>query len=202
MRPKPAIVGNCQGGWAAMMLAAASPDDTGPVVVVGAPMSYWGGAWSEGDGDNPMRYAGGLLGGTWLASLTSDLGAGKFDGAWLVQNFENLNPANTFWDKYYHVFANVDTEPPRFLEFERWWGGYFLMNREEIEWITQNLFVGNRLWSGRMQGRRGGASTCATSRCRSCCSHRWATTSRRRSRPSTGWPTCTAAPRRSRRAAR
>ena len=28
--PKPAIVGNCQGGWAAMMLAAADPDDTGP----------------------------------------------------------------------------------------------------------------------------------------------------------------------------
>jgi pimeloyl-ACP methyl ester carboxylesterase len=153
---KPAIIGNCQGGWAAMMLAAANPEDTGPIVIVGAPMSYWGGAWREGEGDNPMRYAGGLLGGTWLASLTSDLGAGKFDGAWLVQNFEYLNPANTFWDKYYQVFANVDTEPPRFLEFERWWGGYFLMNREEIEWITQNLFVGNRLWSGTMQAGGGG----------------------------------------------
>jgi pimeloyl-ACP methyl ester carboxylesterase len=146
--PKPAIVGNCQGGWAAMMLAAANPDDTGPIVINGAPMSYWGGAWSEGEGDNPMRYSGGLLGGTWLASLVSDLGAGKFDGAWLVQNFENLNPANTFWDKYYHLYANVDSEPPRFLEFERWWGGFYLMNREEIEWITKNLFVGNKLWSG------------------------------------------------------
>jgi pimeloyl-ACP methyl ester carboxylesterase len=154
--PKPAIVGNCQGGWAAMMLAAANPDDTGPIVINGAPMSYWGGAWQEGEGDNPMRYAGGLLGGTWLASLTSDVGAGKFDGAWLVQNFENLNPANTFWDKYYHVFANVDTEPPRFLEFERWWGGFYLMNREEIEWITQNLFVGNKLWSGTVKSGASG----------------------------------------------
>jgi pimeloyl-ACP methyl ester carboxylesterase len=144
--PKPAVVGNCQGGWSAMMLAASSPEDTGPVVVVGAPMSYWGGAWSEDIGDNPMRYAAGLLGGTWLASLASDLGNGKFDGAWLVQNFENLNPANTFWNKYYQVFANVDTEAARFVEFERWWGGYFLLNAEEIEWITQNLFVGNRLW--------------------------------------------------------
>jgi pimeloyl-ACP methyl ester carboxylesterase len=154
--PKPAIVGNCQGGWAAMMLAAANPDDTGPIVINGAPMSYWGGAWQEGEGDNPMRYAGGLLGGTWLASLTSDLGNGKFDGAWLVQNFESLNPANTFWDKYYHVFANVDTEPPRFLEFERWWGGFYLMNREEIEWITQNLFVGNKLWSGTVKSGASG----------------------------------------------
>jgi pimeloyl-ACP methyl ester carboxylesterase len=149
--PKPALIGNCQAGWAAMMLAAASPEDVGPLVVVGAPMSYWGGAWREGEGDNPMRYAGGLLGGTWLASLVSDLGDGKFDGAWLVQNFENLNPANTFWDKYYNVFANIDSEAGRFLDFERWWGGYFLLNREEIEWITQNLFVGNKLWSGTMK---------------------------------------------------
>ncbi|HZX91273.1 MAG TPA: DUF3141 domain-containing protein [Rudaea sp.] len=155
--PKPALVGNCQGGWAAMMLAAASPDDTGPIVINGAPMSYWGGAFNEDEGDNPMRYSGGLLGGTWLASLFSDLGAGKFDGAWLVQNFENLNPANTFWDKYYHVFANIDTEPPRFLDFERWWGGFYLMNTEEIEWITQNLFVGNKLWSGTVKSGTGAA---------------------------------------------
>jgi pimeloyl-ACP methyl ester carboxylesterase len=153
--PKPAIVGNCQGGWAAMMLAAADPDDTGPIVINGAPMSYWGGAWQEGGGDNPMRYSGGMLGGTWLASLTSDLGNGVFDGAHLVENFENLNPANTFWDKYYHLYANVDTEPPRFLEFERWWGGFYLMNKEEIEWITRNLFVGNKLWSGETKAKGG-----------------------------------------------
>jgi hypothetical protein len=43
---KPAVTGNCQGGWAAMMLAAANPD-----------------------------------------------------GAWLVEDFEHLDPANTFFDK-------------------------------------------------------------------------------------------------------
>ncbi|TFW27151.1 DUF3141 domain-containing protein [Massilia horti] len=155
--PKPAIVGNCQGGWAAMMISASAPEDTGPVVINGAPMSYWGGAWSEGEGDNPMRYSGGMLGGTWLASLMADLGNGKFDGAWLVQNFENLNPANSLWDKYYHLYANVDTEPPRFLEFEHWWGGYYLMNREEIEWITKNLFVGNKLWTGDVKSASGNA---------------------------------------------
>jgi pimeloyl-ACP methyl ester carboxylesterase len=145
---KPAIIGNCQGGWAAMMLAASHPEDTGPIVINGAPMSYWGGSWEDGPSDNPMRYAGGMLGGTWMSSMASDLGAGLFDGAYLVQNFENLNPANTFWDKYYKVYSKIDTEVPRFLEFERWWGGFYLMNREEIEWITQNLFVGNKLWTG------------------------------------------------------
>ncbi|HVL07683.1 MAG TPA: DUF3141 domain-containing protein [Burkholderiaceae bacterium] len=154
---KPALIGNCQGGWAAMMLAASGPDETGPIVINGAPMSYVSGAWSEGEGDNPMRYAGGLLGGTWLASFCADLGNGKFDGAYLVQNFEDLNPANALWDKPYNLYRNVDTEPPRYLEFERWWGGYYLMNREEIEWITRNLFVGNKLWSGDVKSSAGKA---------------------------------------------
>ena len=141
---KPVLIGNCQGGWAVMMLAAARPDMTGPLVINGAPMSYWAG----NDGDNPMRYAGGLLGGSWLSLLASDLGGGKFDGAHLVENFEALNPANTFFDKYYHLFDNIDVEPERFLDFERWWGGYYLMNEEEIRWIVNNLFIGNKLTQG------------------------------------------------------
>ena len=56
-----------------------------------------------------MRYTGGLLGGTWLTALMGDLGAGKFDGAWLVSNFENLNPANTYWTKQYNLYAKIDT---------------------------------------------------------------------------------------------
>jgi pimeloyl-ACP methyl ester carboxylesterase len=146
--PRPALVGNCQGGWATMLLAAARPDLTGPVVINGAPMSYWSGSWSGGEGENPMRYLGGLLGGAWLALLTSDLGNGMVDGANFVANFERLNPANTLWTKYYHLFANVDTEPPRFRQFERWWGGYFLMNEAEVRWLVNNLFVGNRLARG------------------------------------------------------
>ncbi|HEX6794307.1 MAG TPA: alpha/beta fold hydrolase, partial [Casimicrobiaceae bacterium] len=142
--PKPVLVGNCQGGWAVMMLAAARPDIAGPLVVNAAPMSYWAG----NDGDNPMRYAGGLLGGTWLSLFASDLGGGKFDGAHLVENFENLNPANTYWAKYYHLFDRVDDEAERFLDFERWWGGFYLMNEEEIRWIVKNLFIGNKLAQG------------------------------------------------------
>src|SRR6478609_1722169 len=141
---KPVLVGNCQGGWAVMMLAAARPDIAGALVINGAPMSYWAG----NDGDNPMRYAGGLLGGAWVSLFASDLGGGKFDGAHLVENFESLNPANTYWEKYYRLFDDVDDEAQRFLEFERWWGGYYLMNEEEIRWIVNNLFIGNKLSQG------------------------------------------------------
>ncbi len=152
-RGKPVIIGNCQGGWAAMLVGALDPDRAGPIVVNGAPMSYWAG----NDAENPMRYAGGILGGAWTALLASDLGGGKFDGAYLVDNFEYLNPANTFFTKYYSLFSRIDTEPERFLEFERWWGGYFLMNTEEIRWIVENLFVGNRLAEGDAQWAEGQA---------------------------------------------
>ena len=114
-------------------------------------MSYWAGV----RGKHPMRYSGGLLGGTWLASLAGDLGHGKFDGSHLVTNFEQLDLANTYWTKLYNLYAKVDTEQQRFLEFERWWGGHFLLNKAEMEWITQNLFVGNRLTAGEVTTAEG-----------------------------------------------
>ena len=138
---KPCVIGNCQAGWAVMMLAAVRPELFGPIIVPGSPLSYWAGV----KGENPMRYTGGLLGGSWLTALTGDLGAGKFDGAALVGNFENLDPANTYWSKNYNLWSKVDTEAERFLEFETWWGGHVNLNAEEMQWIADQLFIGNRL---------------------------------------------------------
>jgi tellurite resistance protein len=144
---KPVVVGNCQAGWAIMMMTAAAPHDVGIVAIAGSPLSYWAGI----EGMNPMRYTGGLLGGTWLTSLAGDLGNGKFDGAHLVQNFEGLDPANTFWGKLYNLYSKVDTEEPRYLGFEKWWSGYFFTTREEMRGITDELFVGNKLTRGTIQ---------------------------------------------------
>ncbi|HSR77668.1 MAG TPA: DUF3141 domain-containing protein [Xanthobacteraceae bacterium] len=141
---KPCVIGNCQAGWAVMMLAGVRPELFGPIIAAGSPLSYWNGV----HGRNPMRYSGGLLGGSWLTALTGDLGNGKFDGAWLVQNFENLNPSNTLWTKQYNVYSKVDTEGPRYLGFERWWGGHINLNAEEMQFIVDELFVGNKLVAG------------------------------------------------------
>ena len=144
---KPCVVGNCQAGWAVMMLAAIRPELFGPIIVAGSPLSYWAGV----RGKNPMRYSGGLLGGSWLTALTSDLGHGKFDGAGLVQNFENQNPANTLWSKQYNLYSKIDTEAARYLGFEKWWGGHVNLNAEEIQFIVDELFIGNNLAAGRIQ---------------------------------------------------
>jgi len=143
----PCVIGNCQAGWAVMMLAALRPELFGPIIIAGSPLSYWAGV----RGKNPMRYSGGLLGGSWLTALTSDLGHGKFDGAWLVQNFENQNPANTLWTKQYNLYSKIDTEAPRYLGFERWWGGHVNLNAEEIQFIVDELFIGNNLAAGTIQ---------------------------------------------------
>jgi hypothetical protein len=148
---KPVIIANCQAGWQIMMMAAIRPDLAGPIMLAGSPLSYWAGV----HGRNPLRYLGGVLGGTWMTALAGDLGNGIFDGAHLVANFESLNPANTYWDKGYNVYSKVDTERDRFLDFETWWGSPVLLNAEEMQWIADNLFVGNRLSSGQIRTSHG-----------------------------------------------
>ncbi|MET4805024.1 DUF3141 domain-containing protein [Limibacillus sp. MBR-115] len=143
----PVLYGNCQAGWAATLLASDCEGLAGPVVLNGSPLSYWAGE----AGVNPMRVAGGLLGGAWLSHFTADLGGGRFDGAWLAQNFENLKPEKAIWEKYANLFHAVDSEEERFLEFERWWNGFYFLSREEIVAIVENLFIGNKLERGELR---------------------------------------------------
>jgi hypothetical protein len=76
---------------------------------------------------------------------------GRFDGAWLAQNFENLKPEKAIWEKYADLFTKVDSERERFLEFERWWNGFYFLSREEILAIVENLFIGNQLEQGQFR---------------------------------------------------
>ena len=79
---KPCVIGNCQAGWAIMMLAAIRPELFGPLIIAGTPLSYWAGV----RGKNPMRYARSRRK---LDDALPRPRAGKFDGAGLVQNFES-----------------------------------------------------------------------------------------------------------------
>ena len=143
---KPCVIGNCQAGWAVMLLAAVRPELFGPIIVAGTPLSFWAGL----KGQNPSRYSGGMVGGSWLTALISDIGGGKFDGGHLVSGFDNLDPANSLWSKYYHLWANIDTEASKFLEFEKWWGGHADLSAEEMQWIVDELFVGNRMATAKL----------------------------------------------------
>jgi len=143
----PVLYGNCQAGWAVTLLSAHCQGLIGPAVLNGSPLSYWAGE----PGVNPMRVMGGFVGGVWLAHFLADLNQDRFDGAWLVQNFESLKPGYAIWDKYAHLFARIDTEAGRFLDFERWWNGFYRLSGEEIVSIVEDLFIGNKLEQGQVR---------------------------------------------------
>ncbi|MCP3397100.1 DUF3141 domain-containing protein [Bradyrhizobium sp. CCGB20] len=136
----PAIIGNCQAGWATLVMAATNPDLTGPITINGSPVS----AVSGNIGDNTFRYIAGIFGGVWIPMFLCDLGKGMFDGANLIHNFELLNPERLFL-KYADLFRDVDTARESFLATERWWASFCLLHENEICWILENLFIGNRL---------------------------------------------------------
>ena len=149
--PRPFAIGNCQAGYQTLMVAMLRPDLFGPCLVAGSPMSYWQGV----HGKNPMRYSGGLLGGSWLTAMTSDLGNGKIDGTWLVLNFDSLNPANWLWGKQYEVYTHIDTGAQRYLEFEKWWGDFIQLNGDELQFLVDNLFIGDKLTRNQLQSHDG-----------------------------------------------
>jgi hypothetical protein len=149
--PRPFAIGNCQAGYQTLMVAMLRPDLFGPCLVAGSPMSYWQGV----HGKNPMRYTGGLLGGSWLTAMTSDLGNGKIDGTGLILNFDSLNPANWLWGKQYEVYANIDTGGERYLEFETWWGDFIQLGGDELQYLVDNLFIGDKLTRNQLRSSDG-----------------------------------------------
>ncbi len=149
--PRPFAIGNCQAGYQTLMVAMLRPDLFGPCLVAGSPMSYWQGV----HGKNPMRYSGGLLGGSWLTAMTSDLGNGKFDGTGLILNFDLLNPANWLWGKQYQVYSHIDTDAERYLKFEKWWGDFVQLNGDELQFLVDNLFIGDKLTRNQLQSQGG-----------------------------------------------
>ena len=155
--PKPAIIGNCQGGWAAMMLAASDQD--------------------EHRSDRDQRRADVLLGrrvdrrrrrqpdalfrrpaGRHVA-LLAYRGHGRRHLRRRVPGRGTSRP-----ESGQHVLGQV--LPPlckcryraaALSRIRALVAGSTFMNREEIEWITRNLFVGNKLWTGATQGLGGKA---------------------------------------------
>ena len=148
---KPCLIGNCQAGWQIALMSSLHPELAGVLILAGAPLSYWAGK----HGGTPARYAAGMMGGSWINAFLNDLGDGFFDGAWLVSSFESNNPAHTYWQKSYDVYTKIDTEGPRYLAFERWWGNPILLGGEEMQFIADELFIGDKLATAQIQSTSG-----------------------------------------------
>ena len=118
-----------------MMLAALRPDSFGPIVISpGAPLSYWQGV----HGKYPMRYSGGLMGGEPGLPRSPAISAPASSMALGSCRISKIRTRQThFGPKQYNLYSKIDTEAPRYLGFERWWGSHVSLNaEEEIQFIV------------------------------------------------------------------
>ena len=50
---------------------------------------------------------------------------------------------------------HVDTDAERYLEFEKWWGDFIQLNGDELQFLVDNLFIGDKLTRNQLQSRDG-----------------------------------------------
>ena len=50
---------------------------------------------------------------------------------------------------------NIDTGAERFLKFEKWWGDFIQLNGDELQFLVDNLFIGDKLTRNQLQSRDG-----------------------------------------------
>ncbi len=183
------MIGNCQAGWAVMMLAALRPELFGPIIIAGSPLSYWAGV----RGQYPMRYSRRparrqLADGARRRSRRRHLRR-RLAGA----EFREPEPGQHALDASSTISSPRSTpRPSATSSFEKWWGGHVTLNAEEIQFIVDELFVGNKLAAGEIRTSDGTADRPAQHPLadRRVLLAR-ATTSPRRSRRSTGSSTST-----------
>ncbi len=140
-----AFIGNCQAGWQ-MALSSSTPAGLpGPIVPVGAPLSYW----SRGAKSNSLRYTGGICLGTWLPLFLGDIGDGIIDGLPPL-NFELFDiDRHPILDSLKWL-QEVDDERKIsvFLTQQKWVYGFHQIEARQFYWIIRELFIGNRLERG------------------------------------------------------
>ena len=53
------------------------------------------------------------------------------------------------------IYTNIDTGGPRFLGFEKWWGDFIQLNGDELQFLVDNLFIGDKLTRNQLRSHDG-----------------------------------------------
>jgi polyhydroxyalkanoate depolymerase len=139
------LVGLCQGGWVATMLAARFPQKAQSLVAAGTPID-------TDAGNGPIKRIAHESPISFYQELVT-LGGGLMRGK-LMQGWKNMYPEQHYFEKYIDLYEHIDD--PAYLKkeetFERWYGNPIdLPGRWYLQAITQ-LFKENRLAKGTFVG--------------------------------------------------
>ena len=147
------LVGDCQGGWLAVVYAALHPDKIRSLTIAGAPVDFHAG--------EPIihEWVQALTPGDELAVYRSVVAAngGVLPGEFLLNGFKALQP-NSEVQRQLGVLANLH-DPiylERYRKFEDWFTWTQPLPGEFYLWIVQRLFQRNELVNGTLTagGRR------------------------------------------------
>ncbi|MFD2405236.1 alpha/beta fold hydrolase [Azorhizophilus paspali] len=140
------IVGLCQGGWTATMLAARFPNKVNSLVLAGAPID-------TDAGDTPIRRMVHESPISFYEDLVA-LGGGLMKGELMLQGWKNMHPGEHYILEHIDLYEHIDD--PAYLRkketFESWYENPLdLPGRWYLQVIGQ-LFKENRLARGEFAG--------------------------------------------------
>ncbi len=141
------LVGDCQGGWLAAIVAALDPDSVASLTIGAAPIDFHAG---EGPLLDSIALVAGLDGAPYRALVKA--GGGVLPGEVMVAGFIGLAPEEE-GRKQLDLLLSIHDEEyvRRYADFEDWFkhtqdiaGAFYL-------WIVEHLFEGNELAHGTLQ---------------------------------------------------
>ncbi len=140
------LVGLCQGGWVAAMVAARFPDKVNSLVLAGSPIDT-----DAGNGpikrmvhESPISFYEELV----------TLGGGLMKGKFMLQGWKNMHPEQHYIQDHIDLYEHIDD--PAYLKKEETFKSWYenpidLPGRWYLQVITQ-LFKENRLAKGTFVG--------------------------------------------------
>jgi polyhydroxyalkanoate depolymerase len=140
------LVGLCQGGWAAAMIAARFTSKVQTLVLAGAPID-------TDAGNGPIKRMAHETPLSFYRELV-ELGGGLMLGKFMLQGWKNMHPEQHYFAKYIDLYEHIDD--PAYLKkeetFESWYENPIdLPGRWYLQAIRQ-LFKENRLAKGTFVG--------------------------------------------------
>jgi poly(3-hydroxyalkanoate) synthetase len=146
LRGRVNLVGLCQGGWVAAMVAARFPEKVNSLVIAGAPID-------TDAGNLPIKRMAHESPASFYVELVA-LGGGLMKGKFMLQGWKNMHPEQHYIRDHIDLYEHIDD--PTYLEkeetFESWYENPIdLPGRWYLQVINQ-LFKENRLAKGAFIG--------------------------------------------------
>jgi poly(3-hydroxyalkanoate) synthetase len=140
------LVGLCQGGWVAAMVAARFPNKVNSLVLAGAPID-------TDAGNGPIKRMVHESPASFYEELVA-LGGGLMRGKYMLQGWKNMHPEQHYVQDQIDLYEHIDD--PAYLAKEETFNSWYenpidLPGRWYLQVITQ-LFKENRLAKGEFIG--------------------------------------------------